>query len=228
MEMMINTTDKNVLSFQNKKLQNATMHIMQIAGKIRNNWFEVGAIIAMVDAQELYKDDGFNNVHEWTTRAFNIKKTMSYDLLKIGKEYTREILSEKGRTLGYECNLVVPDSSENFALTQVIRMLPAGHEKAQELVDAKVITPDMSSTAIGKIIKGLNETKEPEKPEEEPKEELESTEEPKEEPELDEELEEVTHGEWLRMTFDKISTQELVEELKKRGFSVFDREGGEM
>ena len=205
MEMMINTTDRNVLSFQNKKLQNATMQIMQIAGKIRNNWFEVGAIIAMVDEQELYKDDGFNNVHEWTTRAFNIKKTMSYDLLKIGKEYTREILSDKGRTIGYECNLIVPDSSENFALTQVIRMLPAGHEKAQELVNAKLITPDMTSTAIGKVIKGLNEPEE-----------------------LEEEPEEVTHEEWLRMTFDKISTEELVEELKKRGFSVFDREGGEM
>lgn len=218
MEMMINTTDRNILTFQNKKLQNATMQIMQIAGKIRNNWFEVGAIIAMVDAQELYKDDGFNNVHEWTTRAFNIKKTMSYDLLKIGKEYTREILSDKGRTIGYECNLVVPDSSDNFALTQVIRMLPAGHEKAQELVDAKLITPDMSSTAIGKVIKGLNE---PEEPEEEP-EKVSTTSVPSEE------QEEVTHEEWLRMTFDKISTTELVEELKKRGFSVFDREGGEM
>lgn len=218
MEMMIKTTDANVLSFQNKKLQNATMQIMQIAGKIRNNWFEVGAIIAMVDAQELYKDDGFNNVHEWTTRAFNIKKTMSYDLLKIGKEYTREITSEKGRTIGYECNLIVPDSSENFALTQVIRMLPAGHEKAQELVNAKLITPDMTSTAIGKVIKGLNE---PEKAEEEP-EEVPTTSEPSEEPE------EVTHAEWLRMTFDKISSAELIEELKKRGFTVFDREGGEM
>ena len=218
MEMMITTTDRNVLSFQNKKLQNATMQIMQIAGKIRNNWFEVGAIIAMVDAQELYKDDGFNNVHEWTTRAFNIKKTMSYDLLKIGKEYTREILSDKGCTIGYECNLMVPDSSENFALTQVIRMLPAGHEKAQELVSAKVITPEMSSTAIGKVIKGLNEPEEPE-------EETEKVSVPSEH---SEEPEEVTHEEWLRMTFDKISTEELVTELKKRGFTVFDREGGEM
>ena len=216
MEMMISTTDRTALTFTNKKLQNATMQIMQIAGKIRNNWFEVGAIIAMVEAQELYKDDGFNTVHEWTARAFNIKKSMSYDLLKIGKEYTREILSEKGRTLGYECNLEVPDSSENFALTQVIRMLPAGHDKAQELVTAKVITPDMTSTAIGKVIKGLT-TKD------EPSDEPETTDndEPTTEPT------EVSYDEWLRMTFDKISTAELIAELKTRGFKVYDREGGE-
>ena len=216
MEMMINTTDRTALTFTNKKLQNATMQIMQIAGKIRNNWFEVGAIIALVDAQELYKDDGFNNVHEWTARAFNIKKSMSYDLLKIGKEYTREILSEKGRVLGYECNLEVPDSSENFALTQVIRMLPAGHEKAQELVTAKVITPDMSSTAIGKVVKGLTAK-------DEPTDELETT----DEAEPVNEPAEVSHDEWLRMTFDKISTAELIAELKTRGFIVYDREGGE-
>ena len=216
MEMMINTTDRTALTFTNKKLQNATMQIMQIAGKIRNNWFEVGAIIATVDEQELYKDDGFNTVHEWTARAFNIKKSMSYDLLKIGKEYTREILSEKGRTLGYECNLEVPDSSENFALTQVIRMLPAGHDKAQELVTAKVITPDMTSTAIGKVIKGLTAKDEP-ADEPETSDDNEPTAEPAE----------VSHDEWLRMTFDKISTSELIAELKNRGFIVYDREGGE-
>ena len=213
---MINTTDKDALTFVNKKLQNATMQIFQIAGKIRNNWFEVGAIIAMVDEQELYKDDGFNNVHEWTTRAFNIKKTMSYDLLKIGKEYTREILSEKGRTIGYECNLVVPDSSDNFALTQVIRMLPAGHDKAQELVNSKVITPDMSSTLIGKIIKVLKEpanSNESDEPTEtnEPDDSTEST--------------ESTREEWLRATFDKITTAELIEELEKRGFYAVREEG---
>lgn len=215
MEMMINTTDKNVLSFQNKKLQNATMQIMQIAGKIRNNWFEVGAIIAMVDTQELYKDDGFSTVHEWTARAFNIKKSMSYDLLKIGKEYTREILSEKGRVLGYECNLLPEASEGNFTTTQVIRMLPAGHEKAQELVNAEIITPDMTSTQIAKVVKGLKDSEEPT---EEP-EETEATEAPQE-PET-----EVSHEEWLRMTFDKITTQELIEELEKRGFYAVKEQG---
>ena len=97
MEMMINTNDKNVLSFQNKKLQNATMQIMQIA----------------------------------------------------------------------------------------------------------------------KVVKGLKESEEPT---EEP-EETEATEAPQE-PET-----EVSHEEWLRMTFDKITTQELIEELEKRGFYAVKEQG---
>ena len=190
------------------------MQIMQIAGRIKNNWFQIGAIIAEVDKEELYKDDGFENVHAWTMRAFNIKKTTSYDLLRIGKEYTRELTTEKGRITGYECNLLPENSEANFTTTQVMKMLPAGHDKAQELVDSGVITPDMTSTAISKVIKDLN------KKDEEPEEPTTSAEkEPEEEPEVP------THEEWLRMTFDKITTGELIAELKTRGFVVFDKEG---
>lgn len=215
MDMMINTNERNSLSFINKKLQNATMQIMQIAGRIKNNWFQIGAIIAQVNDEELYKEDGFSNVHEWTQRAFNIKKTTSYDLLRIGKEYTRELTTEKGRVTGYECNLLPENSEANFTTTQVMKMLPAGHDKAQELVDSKVITPDMTSTAISKVIRGLKKQEEGEQ--EEPAEEAPATEE--EAPETP------THEEWLRMTFDKITTGELIEELKIRGFTVFDKEG---
>lgn len=215
METMINTNDRNSLTFTNKKLQNATMQIMQIAGKIKNNWFQIGAIIAEVDREELYKDDGFENVHAWTMRAFNIKKTTSYDLLRIGKEYTRELMTEKGRIIGYECNLLPENSEANFTTTQVMKMLPAGHDKAQELVDSGVITPDMTSTAISKVIKDLNKPEEPEEP----------TTSAEKEPEESEIPEAPTHEEWLRMTFDKITTGELIEEIKTRGFVVFDKEG---
>ena len=212
METMINTNDRNSLTFTNKKLQNATMQIMQIAGKIKNNWFQIGAIIAEVDRQELYKDDGFESVHAWTMRAFNIKKTTSYDLLRIGKEYTRELLSDKGKITGYECNLLPEKSEANFTTTQVMKMLPAGHDKAQELVDSGVITPDMTSTAISKVIKDINKQEEP-------------TTSAEKEPEESEIPEAPTHEEWLRMTFDKITTGELIEEIKTRGFVVFDKEG---
>lgn len=218
MEMMINTNDRNSLTFTNKKLQNATMQIMQIAGRIKNNWFQIGAIIAEVDKEELYKEDGFENVHAWTMRAFNIKKTTSYDLLRIGKEYTRELTTEKGRITGYECNLLPENSEANFTTTQVMKMLPAGHDKAQELVNSGVITPDMTSTAISKVIKDLNKKDEQEEP-------ATNTE---KEPEESEIPEAPTHEEWLRMTFDKITTGELIEEIKTRGFVVFDKEGKAM
>ena len=206
---LINTTGSNSLTFANKGLQNATMLIMSISNKIRNNWFEIGAVIADVDRQEMYKEDGFKDVHEWTAKAFNIRKTMSYDLLKIGREYTREIVSKTGRITGYECNLVEP-GAENFNPTQVIRMLPAGHDTAKKLVDDGIITPDMPAQKITKIVKGLNG-----EPENDSTDASAETTEPAD----------VSHDEWLRMTFDKLTTSELVSELNKRGFTVLNDKG---
>lgn len=208
---LINTTGSTNITFANKGLQNATMLIMSISNKIRNNWFEIGAVIADVDKQEMYKEDGFKDVHEWTAKAFNICKTMSYDLLKIGREYTREIVGKSGRITGYECNLVEP-GAENFNPTQVIRMLPAGHDTAKKLVDDGIITPDMPAQKITKIVKGLNGEPEPENDSTDTSTE---TVEPVE----------VSHDEWLRMTFDKLTTSELISELNKRGFTVLNDKG---
>lgn len=211
MEELIITAEHKQLSFTNKELQNASMAIFKIAENIRTRWFEIAAIMAMVDSKELYKDDGFSDVHEWVNKTFAFGKSTSYDLLKVGKEYVREVYNKSGKVIGYECNLV-PEGSDNFSTTQVRRMLPAGHELAAELVADGEITPDMTTTKIAKVIKA-HTSPEPEEPVED-NEDAEDTE--------NEEQEK------LRRTFDNISTADLIAELYRRGFIVYNREGREM
>lgn len=162
----------------------------------------------MVDAKELYKDDGFSDVHEWVNKTFAFGKSTSYDLLKVGREYVREVHNKSGRVIGYESNLV-PEGASNFSTTQVRRMLPAGHDLAVELVEAGEITPDMTTTKIAKVIKAhLNPADEAEE-------------------EAEEEADEAA-AEKLRKTFDQISTADLIAELNRRGFIVYDNAGREM
>lgn len=209
MEELIITAEHKQLSFTNKELQNATMAIYKIAENIRTRWFEIAAIVAMVDSKELYKDDGFADVHEWVNKIFAFGKSTSYDLLKVGKEYVREVYNKAGKVIGYECNLV-PEGSDNFSTTQVRRMLPAGHELASELVESGEITPDMTTTKIAKIVKAHLS---PESTEDEEEGEPDTTED-----EVDK----------LRGIFDKISTADLIKELTARGFIVYNKEGREM
>lgn len=209
MEELIITAEHKQLAFTNKELQNATMAIYKIAENIRTRWFEIAAIVAMVDAKELYKDDGFSDVHEWVNKTFAFGKSTSYDLLKVGREYVREVTNKAGKVIGYESNLV-PVGADNFSTTQVRRMLPAGHELASELVEAGEITPDMTTTKIAKVIKAHLS---PESTEDE--------EEGGEEPTEDE-------ADKLRGIFDKISTADLIKEITARGFIVYDKEGREM
>lgn len=210
MEELIITNEHKQIAFTNKELQNASMTIFKIAENIRTRWFEIAAIVAMVDSRELYKDDGFSDVHEWVSKTFAFGKSTSYDLLKVGREYVREVTNKSGKVIGYESNLV-PEGSDNFSTTQVRRMLPAGHELATQLVADGEITPDMTTTKIAKVIKahlnpdavdggsdgGDGSTDEADEPNEDAN----------------------------RKFFDNISTSDLVRELNRRGFTVYNNNG---
>lgn len=145
------TTAKQV-SFSNKELQKSTNMIYKLGDTIKRNWFTIAHIVAHVDATECYKEDGFNTVHEWVEKTFGIKKTVSYSLLAIGKEYTREIVNGTGKVIGYGTNLIT-DGTDDFSKTQVEKMLPGGHELAVELVDNGEITPAMTAKEISKVVK---------------------------------------------------------------------------
>ena len=170
MEFLVTTN--NDIVYSNKELQKSTTAIFKLGNSIKANWFSIAHIIAGVDATECYKDDGFNTVHEWVEKTFGIKKSNSYSLLSIGKEYLREITTASGKVVGYGTNLVV-DGDADFSKTQVEKMLPAGHELALDLVSSGEITPDMSAKEISKVVKKhVNPETEPEnEPETEPENE---------------------------------------------------------
>lgn len=150
MEFLVTTT--NAVSFSNKELSKATTAIFKLGDAIKKNWFAIAHIVAQVDETECFKDDGFNTVHEWVEKTFGIKKTASYSLLTIGKEYTREIVNASGKVVGYGTNLI-EEGADDFSKTQVEKMLPAGHELAAQLVTGGEITPDMSAKEISKVVK---------------------------------------------------------------------------
>lgn len=176
MEFLVTTT--NAVSFNNKELQKATNAVLKLGDAIKKNWFAIAHVVAHVDATECYKDDGFNTVHEWVEKTFGIKKSASYSLLTIGKEYTRAIVNASGKIVGYGTNLT-PDGIEDFSKTQVEKMLPAGHELAVEMVNGGEITPEMTAKEISKVVKNRL------KPETESEPETENEPETETEPEKD-------------------------------------------
>ena len=148
-------------TFVNKNLQKATNDILKVGKEMRRCALITAVIIAKVDETECYKDDGFNNVHAWTLKTFGLKKTASHSLLKIGKDYVREIINPKnGRVTGYTTNLLPEDSDRDFTTTQVEKMLPGGHDLAETLVSSGEITPEMSCKDIEKVIRSYTNPKE--------------------------------------------------------------------
>lgn len=150
---MIVSTRSTVPAYANKTLATATERVFKIGETVRKCAFETAAIMAQVDDAECFKDDGFNSVHEWSMKTFGFKKSASYTLLRIGKEYTRRIINAHGKVAGYGSNLLPESAETDFTTTQIEKMLPGGHELAVELVESEEIHPGMTCKEIEKVIK---------------------------------------------------------------------------
>lgn len=150
---MENMILRNESSFANRDLRKATERIYKLGNAIRNNLFEVAAIIAHVAETECFKDDGFDNVHQWTAKSFGFKKTQSYDMLRVGREFTAEIKSVNGKVTGYGSNLLPANSESDFNTSQVVKLFPVGHDVAIEMVENGEINPEMTVKEIDKAVK---------------------------------------------------------------------------
>lgn len=139
-------------TYMNRDLDKATTKVNKLGSSIQRNLFEVAAIVAEVDRTQCYEEDGFKNVHEWTAQAFGIKKTASYSLLKIGKDYVEILLNEKGKAIAYGSNLYHA-TEKDFSMSQVEALLPAGKDLAEDLAATEKVTPEMTVREIKKVVK---------------------------------------------------------------------------
>lgn len=230
MEMQVVT---NRPQFVNKSLQKATNLIMAMGDQIRTKQFDIAAILADVEVKGLYKDDGFKNAAEYAMETFGMQKSLAYNLITIGTQYTRPILSDNGKVIGHASNLVPPANPEkqnapitDFTTAQIGRLLPLGRDKVVELVESGEITPQTTFKTLESTVKALK----PRKNKELPSASDEQSEDAPEQVSMDEVESEQPKALTLNTvrgeSFDQLSTDILIAELRLRGYKVF-RDGKE-
>lgn len=230
MEMQVVT---NRPQFVNKSLQKATNLIMAMGDQIRAKQFDIAAILADVEVKALYKDDGFKNAAEYAMETFGMQKSLAYNLITIGTQYTRPILSDNGKVTGHASNLVPPADPDkqnaplnDFTTAQIGRLLPLGRDKVVELVENGEITPQTTFKTLETIVKTLK----PRKNKELPPASDEQTEDAPEQVTMDEVEPEQPKALTLNTvrgeSFDQLSTDILIAELRLRGYKVY-RDGKE-
>ena len=143
MDLVLN---QNV-TINDPKLKEVTTAIRKAGANVIGNTFKIAALIAKVDNDELYAADGFIDTFDYVKQCFGLEKASAYNLIKVGKDFIAT--DESGKK--YETLLTHRD--RDFSISQVVKMLPLGLEKAQELTADGVIDVDMSCRAIDKIVK---------------------------------------------------------------------------
>ena len=242
MEMQLNPVTNHPV-FLNKQLEKVTQAIIDCGNTIQSRRYAVAALLAKVEVEKLYKDDGFTSAAEYAKETFGMEKTLAYNLIKIGTDYTRPIIDAKGKTKGYCSNLLPsanPDAGDapllDFSPVQIERILPLGRDKVLELVKDGKLSPSMTVREMKDVVKAHKPTKgdaettftdvqeEPTEPSEEPVE-------PSEEHTqvtLDDIAEQPVKVGNRPLEFDQVSTDWLVAEIRARGFKVYKAQGVEM
>ena len=222
---LVNTTSAAPV-LMNRDLQKATDKVIALCNENIRNDYQIAAIFADVEKSGAFNDDGFKSVIEWGMKCIGFKRAQCYNYLKVGKEYTREVISNKGKNLGYCSNLLpIPDDESNrevtpfgtepapapdkdFTMSQTIALTRLeSRDEALKLIHEGKVKPEMSVRDIKKIIDEINKPK--------PDESDESTEGASEE----QKPAKKAHN------LSKISTADLINELIKRGYRVSDNEG---
>lgn len=160
----------NVPTLSNSTLRTATETIISELQEQEKAGLKIAFIMACIDRQELYKEDGFKSSADYGMKVFGWKKSQAYNYIKAGNKF----LDENGITL-------LPADGE-YTISQLVPLLPLPLEESQEMNTAKEITPSMSVKEIKEVVKKHTKPEEPEEAEEaeEPEEpaEIDETEEP--------------------------------------------------
>lgn len=145
MDLVLN---QNV-TINNPDLKIVTTEIRKAGANVIGNTFKIAALIARVDDEELFVEDGFEDVFDYVKTCFGLEKTSAYNLIKVGREFIAEI--ESGKTTKFETLLT--HGARDYSISQVFKMLPLGIEKAKELTADGVINETMSCRQIEKVVK---------------------------------------------------------------------------
>lgn len=129
-------------------LNKATTSIYKLDAKSKEQ--QLGIAYYIAETAELWDSenapDDFDNVHAWTEKALGIKKTTSYDLLRIGQRFVTKMSG------GHFHTNLLPAGFVDFSISQLTAMLPASDELLADLVDRGEINPAMTCRDIKKVI----------------------------------------------------------------------------
>ena len=140
-------------NMKNADLKKVTTAIQKASANVIGNTFKIASLIARVESEELYVEDGYDDVFDYAKKCFGLEKTSVYNLVRVGNDFITAV--EHGKITSFETLLTHGD--HDYSISQVFKMLPLGIEKAKELTADGVINESMSCRAIEKIVKDNTE-----------------------------------------------------------------------
>ena len=152
----------------NERLREQTAKITSLLDGAKYNLYEVAMRLLVINDEELYKDDGFTDIYDYTKNVLGYGKNMVYKMLKTAKSLVEEAQVED-KTI-YR-SIICHDESD-YSMSQLFELGTLAPKDVVELDADGAINPSMTTKEIREVVKDTKEMMKKEtEGEEEPTEE---------------------------------------------------------
>ena len=147
----------------NERLKEQTAKITSLLDGAKYNLYEVAMRLLVIKNEELYKDDNFTDIYDYTKKVFGYGKNMTYKMVK-----TAETLVEENK--GVYRSIICHDDSD-YSMSQLFELGTLAPKEVVELDADGAINPSMTTKEIREVVKDTKEMMKNEAESEEPTEE---------------------------------------------------------
>ena len=133
----------------NERLKEHTARITNLLDGAKYNLYEVAMHLMVIKNEELYKEDNFTDVYDYTKKVFGYGKNMTYKMIK-----TAETLVEQK---GEEYRSIICHDDSDYSMSQLFELGTLAPKEVVELDADGAINPSMSTKEIREVVKDTKE-----------------------------------------------------------------------
>ena len=133
----------------NERLKEQTAKITSLLDGAKYNLYEVAMRLLVIKNEELYKDDNFVDIYDYTKKVFGYGKNMTYKMVK-----TAETLVEQK---GEEYRSIICHDDSDYSMSQLFELGTLAPKEVVELDADGAINPSMTTKEIREVVKDTKE-----------------------------------------------------------------------
>lgn len=133
----------------NERLKEQTAKITSLLNGAKYSLYEVAMRLLVIKKEELFKDDGFTNIYDYTKKMFGYGKNMTYKMIS-----TAETLVEQK---GEEYRSIICHDESDYSMSQLFELGTLAPKEVVELDADGAINPSMTTKEIREVVKDTKE-----------------------------------------------------------------------
>lgn len=138
----------------NERLREQTAKITSLLDGAKYNLYEVAMRLLVIKNEELYKEDNFTDIYDYTKKVFGYGKNMTYKMVKTAETLVEEKMLDENKV---EYRSIICHDESDYSMSQLFELGTLAPKEVVELDADGAINPSMTTKEIREVVKDTKE-----------------------------------------------------------------------